>query len=68
MLMIVNYNPVIGAAITFALIMFFVVLAIGVTVGGIAAAMRKSRKERKIAESRIAEYNKLYKDDYSPFE
>ena len=66
--MIVNYNPVIGAAITFALIMFFVVLAIGVTVGCIAAAMRKSRKERKIAESRIAEYNKLYKDDYSPFE
>lgn len=66
--MIVNYNPIIGAAITFALIMFFVVLAIGVTVGGIAAAMRKSRKERKIAESRIAEYNKLYKDDYSPFE
>ena len=66
--MIVNYNPVIGAAITFTVIMFFVVLAIGVTVEGIAAAIRKSRKERKIAESRIAEYNKLYKDDYSPFE
>lgn len=66
--MIVNYNPIIGAAITFAVIMVFVVLAIGVTVGGIAAAMRKSRKERKIAERRIAEYNRLYKDDYSPFE
>ena len=67
-MMIVNYNPVIGAAITFILIMFFVVLSIGVTVGGIAAAMRKSRKERKIAENRIAEYNRFYKDDYSPFE
>lgn len=65
--MFVNYNPVIGAAITFTVIMVFVVLAIGVTVGGIAAAMRKSHKERKIAEQRIAEYNRLYKDDYSPF-
>ena len=66
--MIVNYNPVIGAAITFTIVMVFAVLAIGLSVAGIAAEIRKSRKERKIAESRIAEYNKLYKDDYSPFE
>lgn len=66
--MLVNYNPVIGAAITFTIVMVFAVLAIGLSVAGIAAEIRKSRKERKIAESRIAEYNKLYKDDYSPFE
>ena len=66
--MLVNYIPVIGAAITFTIVMVFAVLAIGLSVAGIAAEIRKSRKERKIAESRIAEYNKLYKDDYSPFE